>query len=87
MIVGVRGKWMQLEGPDELISLRRASELSGVSPATLRHQALANKLQTKKVGPRMLLTTRRWLHEYLMEAAERDKGRRLPLPADYQAPE
>jgi hypothetical protein len=78
---------LQLEGPDDPITLKRAGELSGVSPSTLRTQALAGKLRTNKLGPRTQVTTRRWLHEYLMEAAERDKGRRLPLPEDYVAPE
>jgi hypothetical protein len=77
---------MVLEGPDEYISLRRAGELSGVRPTTLRVQARGGKLRTVKLE-RDLLTTRRWLHAYLMAAAERDKGSRLPLPADYQAPE
>jgi hypothetical protein len=77
---------MVLEGPDEYISLKRAGALSGVRPTTLRVQALAGKLRTVKLA-RDLLTTRRWLHEYLMAADERDKGARKPLPPDYQAPE
>jgi hypothetical protein len=75
-----------LEQPDEYISLRRAAELSGLGLGTIRAQASAGKLRTHAVGYERL-TTRRWLHEYLMEASKRDKGRRLPLPADYQAPE
>jgi hypothetical protein len=77
----------ELEGPDELITLRRAGELSGVSQDTLRHQSIAGKLHTRKVGTRMLMTTRRWLHTYLREASERDKGRRKPLPDGYVPPE
>ena len=77
---------MQLEGPDEIISLRRAGELSGVSPGTLRNQAIAGKLQTRKLGARMLVTTRRWLHAYLLAASDNDKGSRLPLPNGYQPP-
>jgi hypothetical protein len=75
-----------LEAPDTYITLRRASQLSGVSSGTLRVQANKGKLHTVRLG-HDLLTTRRWLHAYLMEASERDRGRRLPLPADYQAPE
>jgi hypothetical protein len=76
-----------LEGADEFISLRRAGELSGLSPATLRRQAYDGKLQTKALGPRMLVTTRRWLHAYLAEASKRDKGARKPLPEGYVAPD
>ena len=66
--------------------MRRASEISGVSVGTLRNQALAGKLRTVKPGHDQF-TTRRWLHEYLLQASERDKGSRRPLPEDYQAPE
>lgn len=76
----------QLEAPDQYISLRRAGELSGVTPGTLKVQAVAGKLRTVKLA-RDLLTTRRWLHEYLLEATGRDKGRRKPLPEAYQPPE
>ena len=76
-----------LEGPDELISLHRAGELSGLSPSTLRRQAYDGKLRARKLNPRMLVTTRRWLHAYLTEASERDKGSRLPLPEGYMPPD
>jgi hypothetical protein len=76
---------VSLEGPDQHITLRRASELSGVKPNTLRIQAIAGKLHTVKPA-RDLFTTRRWLHEYLTAASERDKGARKPLPDDYVAP-
>jgi hypothetical protein len=75
-----------LEGADAPISLARAAQLSGLSAHTLRHQAAKGLLRVERLG-REQWTTRRWLHAYLMEASERDKGRRLPLPADYQAPE
>lgn len=75
-----------LESPDEYISLKRAGDLSGVRPTTLRVQALAGKLRTVKLA-RDRLTTRRWLHEYLVAAGERDKGSRLPLPEGYQPPD
>jgi hypothetical protein len=76
----------ELEPPDQYISLARAAALSGVSSTTLRHQARTGKLQTILFA-RDRATTRRWLHQYLMEAAERDKGRRLPLPESYVPPE
>jgi hypothetical protein len=61
-------------------------QLSGLSAHTLRHQAAKGLLRVERLG-REQWTTRRWLHAYLMGASERDKGRRLPLPAEYQAPE
>jgi hypothetical protein len=76
----------RLEGPDEYITLKRASALSGLKPSTLGVQAVAGKLKTIKPG-HDLFTTRRWLHEYLTEADKRDKGRRLPLPEGYVTPE
>ena len=75
-----------LEQPDELISLRRAAELAGITLGTVRSQASAGKLRTRAVGHERL-TTRLWLHEYLMVADERDKGTRKPLPEGYVAPE
>ena len=72
-----------LEGPEEYISLARAGELSGCNPDTLRVQAVRGRLRTVKIG-RAHLTNRRWLHEYLVATGQRDK---VPLPADYVAPE
>jgi hypothetical protein len=77
---------MPPEGPDDHISLGRAAELSGRSPETLRVQARAGKLRTVRRG-RGHLTTRRWLHDYLMGAKQRDHGRFLRLPEGYVAPE
>jgi hypothetical protein len=76
---------MGLEKPDEYISLARAAELSGLKPGTLRNQALAGKLHCVVLA-RNRLTTRRWLHDYLVEATQRSRGRRLPLPAEYVPP-
>ena len=73
---------MALEGPDEYISLARAAEISGLSPATLR----AHKLRTARTR-REWFTTRRWLHDYLLGATRRDKGGRKPLPDGYIPPE
>ena len=75
-----------LEPPDELITLQRAAELSGVSVGTLRIQARAGKLAAKQLAYTWF-TTRRWLHAYLLEASQRDKGSRLPLPESYVPPE
>jgi hypothetical protein len=69
----------------ELISLKRAAQIGGVSPITLRQQARRNNLKTVKLA-HDLLTTRVWLHEYLM-AREQHPGPRKPLPPDYVAPE
>jgi hypothetical protein len=77
---------VSLEGPDEHITLARAAEISGLSPATLRKQARARKLRTVR-SRREWLTTRRWLHEYLLAATRRDKGARKPLPEGYISPE
>jgi hypothetical protein len=80
------GTAMDLEGPEEWITIRRAAEISGLAANTLDHQARAGKLRT--VHPRKhRYTTRRWLHEYLMAASERDKGQRKPLPKNYRPPE
>jgi hypothetical protein len=75
----------ELEPPMQYITLRRASDLSGVSAATLGNQARSGRLQTILLG-NTLVTTRVWLHEYL-KARETRQGRRKPLPADYVAPE
>jgi hypothetical protein len=79
-----------LEPVDQYITLERAAQLSGLSVWTLRNQARSRRsqparLQAVKLG-HDLLTTRRWLHEYL---TTRDETRQqaAPLPADYQAPE
>ncbi len=49
---------------DDLISLREASELSGLSPDHLRRLAGRGDLWAKKIG-RDWLTTKRALREYL----------------------
>ena len=75
-----------LEEPDVYITLKRAGEISGLSPNTLFIQARDGKLKTWQPA-RDLFTTRRWLHEYLMAASENDKGTRKPLPEGYVPPE
>jgi hypothetical protein len=69
----------------EFISLARAAEISGVAAVTLRAQAQRKRLRTLQVA-RNYLTTRAWLHEYLM-SREGHQGGRNPLPPDYVAPE
>jgi hypothetical protein len=75
-----------LVDPDEWITITRAAEISGLAKSTLYHQAVAGKLQSFRTG-RERITTRRWLHMYLMDASKRDKGQRKPLPTGYVAPE
>jgi excisionase family DNA binding protein len=72
----------KLEGPDELITLKRAAEIVGVGKDTLRQAASAGRLAAKRPGHDWL-TTRRNLHKYL---AGRCRGVPKPLPADYQTP-
>jgi hypothetical protein len=70
-----------LEGSNQYISLARAADLSGQSAETLRAQAVRGRLRTIKIG-RDHLTTRRWVHEYLVEARQRNKGRRRLPPVE-----
>lgn len=81
-----RGMDRELEAPDQWISLARAAVLAGLSPKTLRHQAVAGKLKTVQPA-RDLLTTRRWLHEYLLSRDDSRGAQPAPLPAGYVAPE
>jgi hypothetical protein len=75
----------ELEGPDDLIPLRRATEIAGLAKASLAGHALLGRLRTIRDGHHRHLTTRRWLHEYLMS---RDPlSGRKPLPPDYVAPD
>jgi hypothetical protein len=71
-----------LEGPDERISLKRAAELAGLRPSSLRLKVLEGKLHAEKPG-RDWVTTRRDLHAYL---TSRGQGMVKPLPPDYQIP-
>jgi hypothetical protein len=75
-----------LEAPDALISLTRAAELAGRRRELLRVKAVRGELRTIKSGGEHL-TTRRWLHDYLLRAAAKDGDRSLQLPEGYQAPE
>ena len=67
----------------ELITLKRAGEIAGISPKTLRSVAGKGKLRVKKEG-RDNFTTRLWLHQYLMSRSTR--GHTAPLPPGYVPP-
>jgi len=73
------------EPPDQYLSIARASELAGLSPHTLRAQVRARRLRAEKLG-HDLVTTRRWLHEYLTGRDETNTHA-APLPEGYVAPE
>ena len=81
---------MTLEGPDQHITLRRAAELAGLSYPTLKAQSKPRKdaparLRVERLGPRTVLTTRRWLHEYLMNRDETNTHA-AKLPEGYRVP-
>lgn len=77
-----------LPGPDELITIARAARLCGLAPDTLRRAAATGRLTVQQVTPRLNLTTRRWLHDYLQARGGTDGMGRppKPLPLGYQAP-
>jgi hypothetical protein len=76
----------QVEPADQPISFRRTAELAGLSYETLAVQASRGKLATIRYGHERL-TTRRLLHNYLMNRDGTLGGQPVPLPADYQTPE
>ncbi len=73
----------KLEGPDELIGLRRASGIAGLNMVTLAQAAQEGRLRAIKPANEWL-TTRRNLHRYL---AHRRSGPRKPVPEGYLTPE
>lgn len=76
-----------LPGPDELITLAQAARISSLTPGSLRNAAAAGRLQVQQVTPRLNMTTRRWLHEFLEGRGTRYQGPPpKPLPPGYQAP-
>jgi hypothetical protein len=80
-----------LEPPEELITLQRAAELSGLSERTLRAVSYGRRgkeprLQTRRRGWSNRLTTRRWLHTYLSTRDATFKQATL-LPDGYVAPD
>ena len=74
-----------LEPADTPITLKRAAEIAGLSPGTLKEQARRGKLATMQYG-RDRLTTRRLLHDYLVSRDQR-RGKRAPLPDGYVPPD
>ena len=74
---------MELEGPDEPITLHRAAEITGLAPVSLRDAARSGRLKAVRLGHDWL-TTRRKVHHYLRG---RSRGPVKPLPAGYQTPE
>jgi hypothetical protein len=68
-----------LEAPDTPISMRRAGELAGLHPATLKQAAEAGRLVAIKPGHDWI-TTRRNLDGYLKA---RTKSNAAPLPDHY----
>jgi hypothetical protein len=73
------GTMAALEAPDTPISMRRAGELAGLDPATLKQAAQGGRLAATKPGHDWL-TTRRQLDEYLRA---RRKSNAAPLPNNY----
>ena len=79
-----------MSGKDELFSLSHAAALAGLSLATVRGAAAAQRghaarLHTVKIAHDRL-TTHRWLQEYL-ESRDDTRLQVASLPAEYQAPE
>jgi excisionase family DNA binding protein len=72
-----------LEPPDQLISLRRAAKLGGLTAHTLLQQVRRKRLWAIRPG-REYRTTRTALHRYLISRGP--QGRTSPLPSDYVAP-
>jgi excisionase family DNA binding protein len=64
---------------DELISLREAASIVGLSPASLRRYVLQGKLQALKIG-RNWVTTMAAVEQYMSrrEASKAPKNRRKP---------
>jgi hypothetical protein len=73
---------VELEGPDEHIALKRAAELAGLHPDSIKLKVEEGKLHAEKQG-RVWVTTRRHLHTCLLA---RGHGMVKPLPSDYQIP-
>jgi len=82
---------MDMEQPDQYITLRRAAQIAGLSYPTLKAQAKPRndtppRLRVARLGPRTVLTTRRWLHEYLT-GRDGTNTHAAPLPTGYQPPD
>lgn len=79
---------VDLEGPDDLISLGRAADIAGLPVGGVRTGAHRGHLAVERHG-RDLQTTRRWLHRYIWYRGGlyRAGGAKRALPADYQTPQ
>ena len=82
---------MDTENPDQYMTRRGAAHLAGMSRPTLKAQARPRndtppRQWVARLGSRTVLTTLRWLHEYLMGRDETNTHA-APLPEGYQAPE
>jgi hypothetical protein len=75
----------EIEGPDEHITLKRAAELSGLTPGTLKRIVNTRRLEAEKLG-RDWVTTRRKLHRYL-ESRDPIRRQTAPLPPTYRTPD
>jgi hypothetical protein len=73
---------MEIEGPDEPISLKRAAALAGLHPESIKLKVEEGKLVAEKAGKKWV-TTRRHLHTCLMS---RGHGMVKALPIHYQMP-
>ena len=80
------GMGTSVEPPDRHSTRIRAAALAGVHRGTLRRQVYRKKLRAEKFV-RDLVTTRRWLHEYLLSREGSRGARAAPLPEGYVPPE
>jgi hypothetical protein len=65
------------------ITLQQAAEIAGYTDtSTLRAAALKGRLRTVKPGPRLHMTTRAWLDEYLRSLRGGNYRRGLPKAQD-----
>jgi len=82
---------MDMEEPDQYITLRRAAHIARLSFPTVKAQAKPRqdtrpRLRVARLGPPTVLTMRRGLREYLMGRDETNTHA-APLPEGYRVPE
>lgn len=72
---------------DALITLEEAARISGLERTSLKGYASRGYLRVMRPNKRSLMTTRRWLHDYLMSRNPDNMGKpSKDLPEDYIAP-
>lgn len=71
--------------PDEVITLAQAARIAGLNINTLQTQRRLGVLKADLLGRDRVLT-RRALHEYLQRRQSATRGKKNPLPDDYQTP-